>query len=67
MAKTLKQQLAEVNEYEREPVPPSSLKSSTSFLGMYAGEHTAGPRHALMDGALETGLRVAAEILGDTR
>jgi purine-cytosine permease-like protein len=42
MAKTIKQQLAEVNEYEREPVPPSALKSSGSFLGMYAGEHTAG-------------------------
>jgi purine-cytosine permease-like protein len=42
MAKTLKQQLAEVNEYEREPIPDSALKSSKSFLGMYAGEHTAG-------------------------
>ena len=47
MAKTLKQQLAEVNEYEREPVPPSALKSSKSFLGMYAGEHTAGTEYVI--------------------
>ena len=30
------------NEYEREPVPAASLKGNRSFLGMYAGEHTAG-------------------------
>lgn len=30
------------NEYERTPVPVESLKGSKSFLGMYAGEHTAG-------------------------
>ena len=47
MAKTLKQQLAEVNEYEREPIPPSALKSSRSFLGMYAGEHTAGTEYVI--------------------
>lgn len=47
MAKTLKQQLAEVNEYEREPVPASELKSTRSFLGMYAGEHTAGTEYVI--------------------
>ncbi|UOB17788.1 purine-cytosine permease family protein [Abyssalbus ytuae] len=30
------------NEFEREPVPNSKLKSWKSFLGMYAGEHAAG-------------------------
>ena len=30
------------NEYERTPVPAASLKGNKSFLGMYAGEHTAG-------------------------
>jgi purine-cytosine permease-like protein len=30
------------NEYERTPVPAASLKGGKSFLGMYAGEHTAG-------------------------
>lgn len=47
MAKTIKQQLAEVNEYEREPVPPTALKSSRSFIGMYAGEHTAGTEYVI--------------------
>lgn len=31
-----------IEEYESEPVPRSKLKSWKSFLGMYAGEHTAG-------------------------
>ncbi|HQU70936.1 MAG TPA: hypothetical protein PLG66_01510 [Calditrichia bacterium] len=36
------QQLDSVEEFERTPVPESHLKSAGSFLGMYAGEHTAG-------------------------
>jgi purine-cytosine permease-like protein len=35
-------QLDSVNEYEREPIPQSKLKGLGSFIGMYAGEHTAG-------------------------
>jgi len=35
-------QLDSVNEHEREPVPSSRLKGLKSFIGMYAGEHTAG-------------------------
>lgn len=31
-----------IEEYERTPVPQKELKSWKSFLGMYAGEHTAG-------------------------
>jgi len=31
-----------VNEFERESVPESRLKSLRSFVGMYAGEHAAG-------------------------
>jgi len=34
--------VGETNEYERTPVPAASLKGNRSFLGMYAGEHTAG-------------------------
>ena len=34
--------LESVNEYEREPIPASKLKGLKSFIGMYAGEHTAG-------------------------
>lgn len=31
-----------VNEYEREPVPPAAWLGIKSFIGQYAGEHTAG-------------------------
>jgi purine-cytosine permease-like protein len=31
-----------VNEYEREPVPEKALLGFSSFIGQYAGEHTAG-------------------------
>ena len=34
--------LNSVEEFEREPVPASKLKGVKSFIGMYAGEHTAG-------------------------
>jgi len=34
--------LDSVEEFERQPVPEGKLKSWKSFLGMYAGEHTAG-------------------------
>jgi purine-cytosine permease-like protein len=30
------------SEFEREPVPPNRLLGFRSFVGMYAGEHTAG-------------------------
>lgn len=39
---TLTQTFDSVNEYEREPVPQHKLKGIGSFIGMYAGEHTAG-------------------------
>ena len=34
--------ISDTNEFERTPVPQQNLKGSKSFLGMYAGEHTAG-------------------------
>ncbi len=41
-----KQNIAErldaINEFEREPVPSGEWKGWKSFVGMYAGEHTAG-------------------------
>jgi purine-cytosine permease-like protein len=40
--KNLIAQLDSVNEFEREPVPESRLRGLKSFIGMYAGEHTAG-------------------------
>jgi hypothetical protein len=47
-----------VNEYEREPVPAKARLGFTSFLGMYAGEHTAGTE--LMIGPLFVASGVAA-------
>jgi len=34
--------LNSVEEFERTPIPKSKLKGWKSFIGMYAGEHTAG-------------------------
>src|SRR5699024_5135378 len=38
----LNNRLDSTDEYEREPVPKSKLKGWKGFVGMYAGEHTAG-------------------------
>ncbi len=38
----LSERLDAVEEYERTPVPAKKLKGLRSFIGMYAGEHTAG-------------------------
>jgi purine-cytosine permease-like protein len=35
-------QLNSVEEFERTPIPEKKLKGWKSFIGMYAGEHTAG-------------------------
>ncbi len=40
--KSFAQKLDAVNEYEREPIPQNKLKGWKSFIGTYAGEHTAG-------------------------
>ncbi|MEM7573434.1 MAG: hypothetical protein AAF433_11060 [Bacteroidota bacterium] len=40
--KSLNEQLGEINEYEREPVPTHAVKGFRSFVGMVAGEHIAG-------------------------
>jgi purine-cytosine permease-like protein len=47
-----------VNEYEREPVPPKALLGFKSFIGQYAGEHTAGTE--LMIGPLFVASGVSA-------
>lgn len=39
---TLSEKLDAINEYEREPVPSHKLKGADNFIGMFAGEHTAG-------------------------
>jgi len=45
-------------EYEREPVPPSAQLGFKSFVGQYAGEHTAGTE--LMIGPLFVAAGVSA-------
>ena len=40
--KSIVNQLNAVEEFEREPIPRSKWKNWGSFIGMYAGEHTAG-------------------------
>jgi purine-cytosine permease-like protein len=42
MKQKIIEQLDQINEYEKEPVPASKLKTTRSFWGMFAGEHTAG-------------------------
>ena len=42
LQKSLESRLKSIDEYEREPVPEKKLKGWRGFLGMYAGEHTAG-------------------------
>lgn len=50
--------VATVNEYERTPVPPRALLGLKSFIGQYAGEHTAGTE--LMIGPLFVAAGVGA-------
>lgn len=65
MFEKLGARLEQVQEYEKVPVPNHRLKGWWSFLGMYAGEHTAGTEfvigplfvaHGVSAGALVTGL-----------
>lgn len=52
-----------VNEYERTPVPPAARLGFRSFIGQYAGEHTAGTE--LMLGPLFVAAGVsAADLIG---
>jgi hypothetical protein len=54
------------NEYEREPVPPEAQLGFGSFIGQYAGEHTAGTE--LMIGPLFVAAGVSAvDLLGGLR
>ena len=45
--KNFLKKLDSVNEFERQPIPNRSLKSWKSFVGTYAGEHTAGTEFVL--------------------
>ena len=51
-------------EFERQPVPKSHLKSWKSFLGMYAGEHAAGTEFVIGPLFLTTGVSAFDLIIG---
>ncbi|HCX24337.1 MAG: hypothetical protein CMB80_17405 [Flammeovirgaceae bacterium] len=52
------------NEFERTPVPTSSLKGWRSFLGMYAGEHAAGTEFVIGPLFLTAGVSAFDLIIG---
>ena len=56
--------VGETNEYERTPVPTASLKGNRSFLGMYAGEHTAGTEFVIGPLFVAHGVTAGDLILG---
>nr|WKN34841.1 hypothetical protein K4G66_20925 [Tunicatimonas sp. TK19036] len=52
------------NEFERQPVPETQLKSWKSFLGMYAGEHAAGTEFVIGPLFLTAGVSAFDLIIG---
>ena len=57
-------QIAQTEEFERQPVPKSHLKSWKSFLGMYAGEHAAGTEFVIGPLFLTAGVSAFDLIVG---
>lgn len=53
-----------VNEFEREPIPPGKQKGLKSFLGMYAGEHTAGTEFVIGPLFVAHGVTAPALLIG---
>ena len=60
----IEQTIVQTEEYEREPVPSSQLKSWKSFLGMYAGEHVAGTEFMIGPLFLTAGVSAFDLIIG---
>ena len=58
------QQLDAVEEFEREPVPEKSWKGWGSFIGMYAGEHTAGTEFVIGPLFVAHGVTTTALLFG---
>ncbi|WPP53259.1 purine-cytosine permease family protein [Catalinimonas niigatensis] len=61
---TVVNKLNSIEEYERQPVPASKLKGVRSFLGMYAGEHTAGTEFVIGPLFVAHGVSVSALFSG---
>ncbi len=59
-----KETVIQVDEFEREPVPRSKLKTWKSFLGMYAGEHAAGTEFMIGPLFLTAGVSAFDLIIG---
>ncbi|MEX1241191.1 MAG: hypothetical protein WEB30_15815 [Cyclobacteriaceae bacterium] len=53
-----------VNEFEREPIPSGKLQGWKSFLGMYAGEHTAGTEFVIGPLFVAHGVTAPALVIG---
>jgi len=53
-----------VDEYEREPVPDKARLGFSSFLGQYAGEHTAGTEFMLGPLFIASGVSAASLVFG---
>ncbi len=58
------QQIDQVEEYARQPVPANKLKGWKSFLGMYAGEHAAGTEFMIGPLFLTAGVSAFDLIIG---
>lgn len=61
---TNEKQQVQSEEFERQAVPKSHLKSWKSFLGMYAGEHAAGTEFVIGPLFLTTGVSAFDLIVG---
>lgn len=64
--KSIVKQLNLIDEFERVPVPKEKLKGWRSFLGMYAGEHTAGTEFVIGPMFVAHGIGASDLILGLT-
>lgn len=53
-----------VNEFEREPIPDGKLQGWKSFIGMYAGEHTAGTEFVIGPLFVAHGVTAPALVIG---
>jgi hypothetical protein len=58
------ERLDSVEEFEREPVPESKLRGWSSFLGVYAGEHTAGTEFVIGPLFVAHGVTAAGLVFG---
>jgi len=53
-----------IEEFERTPVPDNKLKGLKSFIGMYAGEHTAGTEFVIGPLFVAHGASAGAIVIG---